>query len=168
MIRKAIQFSVTAVALSFLVSGVALAQGSTTGNLSVTSTVVDNCEISSTSAVAFGNYDPAVANASSNKDGTGTITLTCTQGAVAVIALDDGANADVGQRRMTDGTDHLQYNLYQDSARTTVWGDGADAKTADPAPSTDPVAHTVYGRVPGGQDVPAGSYTDTVGITVNF
>ena len=59
--------------------------------------------------------------------------------------------------------------MYKDSARTAVWGDAGGALySAGAAPSKAPRAFTVYGRVPAGQDVPAGSYSDTIVATVNF
>jgi spore coat protein U-like protein len=143
--------------------------GSATANLSVTATVVANCTISTT-AVAFPAYDPIVANASTNDDGTGTVTITCTRGTSATIGLGLGANVSGSQMRMKDaGTDYLNYALYQDSGRGTVWGNSGGALLSPvAAPDKNPRSFTVYGRIPAAQDVPAGSYTDTVVATVNF
>lgn len=140
-----------------------------TSSLQVSATVANTCSIS-TSAVAFGTYDPLVANASAPLDQTGSVTITCTKGLDATIGLNLGSNASGSTRRMTDGaSDYLTYELYKDSGRTAVWGNsGADLNDPGPAPSKAPRAITIYGRVAGGQDVPAGSYTDTVTATVNF
>lgn len=139
-----------------------------TANLSVTATVIANCSIS-TSAVAFGNYDPASAHSASPLDGTGTVTITCTKGSGPTIGLDVGSNASGSTRRMTDGSEYLSYELYQNSGRTTVWGSSGGA-IYDPgtAPSSAARALTVYGRVAAGQDVTVGSYSDTVVATVTF
>jgi spore coat protein U-like protein len=70
---------------------------------------------------------------------------------------------------MTDGADFLTYELYQDSNRTTVWGNsGAGLLSPAAAPSKAARNFTVYGRVTANQDVAAGSYSDTVLATVNF
>ena len=45
-----------------------------TANLTVSATVTNNCTVS-TSALAFGSYDPVVGNASANLDGTGTVSV---------------------------------------------------------------------------------------------
>lgn len=143
-----------------------------TDNLSVTATVIDNCTVSS-AAVDFGDYDPADTNAAAAKDGTGTVTVTCTSGTAATITLNQGANPDSGStdaaplRCLTDGTNCLRYDLYQDSSRTTVWGNSAatDLEVTGTGASD---ARTVYGRILGGQNVPAGSYSDTVQVTVSF
>ena len=143
--------------------------GSATANLQVTAAVSANCTIT-TATVAFPAYDPIIANASANDDGTGTVTIACTKGTVATIGLGLGANALVSQRRMKDaGTDYLNYALYLDSARTTIWGTTSpNLLTPVAAPDKTPRAFTVYGRIPSAQDVPAGSYSDTVVATVNF
>jgi len=141
-----------------------------TANLQVTATVGANCTIS-TATVAFGAYDPIVANASSNLDGLGRVTVTCTKGTPATIALGPGANASGSQRNMkrTSGADLLAYGLYQDSARSRAWGNsGAGLFSAGAAPSKDARNFDVFGRIPSGQDVSAGDYNDTVVATVNF
>jgi len=66
-------------------------------------------------------------------------------------------------------TDYLTYELYQETGRTTVWGTtGTALLSIGAAPSKAARTFTVYGRIPSGQDLPAGSYTDTVQATVNF
>ncbi len=139
-----------------------------TANLTVSATVTKNCTVS-TSALAFGSYDPVVANASADLDGTGGVTVACTRGATASIALGSGSNASGAARRMGDGSGNfLTYELYSDSGRATAWNSGAGALTLTAAPSRAARDFTVYGRIGGNQDVPAGSYGDTVVATVNF
>jgi spore coat protein U-like protein len=142
--------------------------GSATTSLSVNATVTNNCTISS-SPLAFGAYDPVVAQASTALDGTGGVTITCTKGAAATIGLDLGSNASGSARRMASGSERLAYELYQESGRSTVWGNsGAALFTPPAAPSKAPRTFTVYGRIAAGQDVAAGNYSDTVVATVNF
>ena len=140
-----------------------------TANLSVTATVTNNCTISTT-AVAFGSYDPVVAHASTNLDGTGTVVVTCTKGAVTTVALGLGSNVTGSTRRLKDpGTNYLTYELYRDAGRVTVWGTAGGALLSPgAAPSKVARTFTVYGRVAANQDIPAGAYTDTVVATVNF
>jgi len=159
---------------SFLIlmgAGPALA-GSATSNFTVTAAVANNCTISST-AIGFGDYDPIVANASTPLDVAGTVVITCTKGAATTIGLNTGnnaANASGTTRAMKSGSDYLSYEIYQEAARTTVWGNsGTGLFTPPAAPSKNPRTFQTYGRVPAAQDVPAGaSYTDTVTATVNF
>lgn len=160
-----------AIALTSAVIGTlapAASAATATASLTVSATVTKNCTVS-TSALAFGSYDPVVANASANLDGTGTVTVACTRGATASIAVGSGSSATGGTRRMTDGAgNYLVYELYSDSGRSTVWNTGAGALELTPAPSRAARDFTVYGRVAGNQDVPAGTYGDTVVATVNF
>ncbi|HZZ84590.1 MAG TPA: spore coat U domain-containing protein [Anaeromyxobacteraceae bacterium] len=142
--------------------------GANSSSFSVTATVAQNCTIT-TSPLAFGSYDPIVANAAAAQslDATTSLSVACTKGASAVtIALDAGTSTN---RTMKDtaSTGTLSYQLYSDSARSSVW----DATTTVSYAPTSKVAtpFTVYGRVPGGQDAPVGSgYADTVKATVNF
>jgi spore coat protein U-like protein len=158
-----------AIAIVALAAGGSGDAASSSATLAVTATVAANCTVS-TSPLAFGGYDPLVAHASASLDATGTISVACTKGAASTIGLSLGSNTSGGTRRMTDGSsNYLTYEMYQDSARATVWGNsGAALLTPAAAPSKTPRSFTVYGRIPGNQDVPAGSYTDTVTATVNF
>jgi len=139
-----------------------------TANLTVSATVTNNCTVS-TNALAFGSYDPVVANAAANLDGTGTLSVACTRGATAVLGLGAGSNSSGSTRRLTDGAgNYLTYELYSDSGRSNVWNTGGGTFGMTAAPSRAARDYTVYGRVQGNQDVPAGTYGDTVVATVNF
>jgi len=144
-----------------------------TSNLSVTATVTANCTIA-TAPVAFGAYDPVVANATTALSGTGTVSVTCTSGATTTVTLGQGSNptgtstAAAPARRLKDGgLDLLTYSLYSDAGHTTVWGDTAGTGLAHTGTGTL-IGLTVYGAVDPGQNVPAGSYTDTVLATITF
>jgi len=150
-------------------------------SLSVTASVSANCTIS-TSAVAFGSYDPVVANASTALNGTGSVTIACTKGSAPNITLDLGANAAASQRNMKlqpGGPDLLAYQLYQPPSTTPstactfpgsqIWGtSGAQIFTPTSPASKASRTYNVCGTVSAGQDVAVGSYQDTVTATVNF
>jgi spore coat protein U-like protein len=140
-----------------------------TANLPVQATVVANCNIDVPGSLNFGPYDPAVANAAADLDGATTIDVRCTKNSPNVwIGLDEGANDNAGQRRMTDGSEFLDYDLYQDGGRTTVWGNlVGDGLSYNPTTSSW-TSLDVYGRVPQAQDVGVGTYNDTVVATINF
>jgi spore coat protein U-like protein len=143
--------------------------GSASASLNVSASVSAVCTIS-TSAVAFGAYDPVVTNAATDLNGTGTVTVACTKGAAATIDLGNGSNLSGGSRRMASGTDFLNYSLYKDAARTLVWGTGLAGGTtyAYTSATKAATAITVYGKVPMGQDVTVGAYSDTVTATINY
>jgi spore coat protein U-like protein len=158
-----------AVALVFAAFTAPASALTATANLGVTATVTNNCTIS-TAALAFGSYDPVVANAATNLDGTGTVSVACTKGTSATVGLGLGSNASGSTRRMNDGSGNfLTYELYQDSGHVTVWGNsGGGLLSPAAAPSKATRNFSVYGQVASNQDVTAGSYSDTVVATVNF
>jgi len=72
------------------------------------------------------------------------------------------------------GANSLGYNLYTSSAHAIVWGNGFSG-TATQTLSGGVVSggmrsftRTVYGRITAGQNVFAGSYADTVTVTISF
>ncbi|MFI4909982.1 MAG: spore coat protein U domain-containing protein [Steroidobacterales bacterium] len=92
-------------------------------------------------------------NATSALDGTGTVTVTCTNGSAVAVTLNQGTNPAGGStdavpaRQMKDaGTDHLAYTPYQDSNRTTVWGNTVGTSVSDTGNGTAQ-SLTVYGAV---------------------
>jgi spore coat protein U-like protein len=158
-----------AAALSLLVGGAAFAQVTT--NLGVSADVTNNCTIAAAPTLTVGNYNVLSATALTP---TATLAVSCTTGAVATIALDPGSNGGHAAggltRAMTDGSsDYLSYELYSDSGLTTVWGNTSGTDVVENATtSTAAVDYTVYASVPANQNVPAGTYTDSVLVTVSF
>lgn len=127
-----------------------------------------SCTISATS-VNFGSYNVFTGSAT---DSTGTVTINCNGSAHnVVVSLSRGVSTTFNPRTMLKGTETLSYNLYRDAARTSIWGDGTGGTStytnANPTNNADVIV-TVYGRVPAGQDVTAGSYSDTVSAVINF
>lgn len=126
------------------------------------------CTISATS-VNFGTYN--VFNGS-DVDSTGTVTYRCNGSARNItVGLTQGASGSFSQREMQKGAEVLTYNLFRDAARTTIWGDGTSGTSVyqiGNPPNNTNVNLTVYGRVWAGQDVSAGSFSDTVTAVINF
>ena len=125
------------------------------------------CTITTTS-VAFGSYDVFSATP---VDSTGTVSFQCFINFNVTVALSRGASTTFTPRTMKKGSEALSYNLYQDAARTAIWGDGTGGTTVYSntfPPILQTVTLTIYGRIPPGQDISAGTYTDTIIATVNF
>jgi spore coat protein U-like protein len=144
-----------------------------TTNMTIEASVTANCTISS-GGLNFGPYDPIDANAATPLDQQGTVTVACTDGSGFAITLGQGANADTGStdavplRRMANGGgEFLEYGLFSDTERETLWGNDTDTDVATTGTGI-PQNFTVFGRVTQGQNVPAGTYTDTVLATVTF
>jgi spore coat protein U-like protein len=128
------------------------------------------CTITAT-AVSFGGYDPRAAGAD---DGIGSIALQCAPSVSApVVALGAGSSGAIAARTMRNGPTLLGYNIYSDAARTILWGNGASGSAITLTGGTVSggqrnFSHAIYGRIPAGQNVRAGSYGDTLVITVTF
>lgn len=120
------------------------------------------CSVSPQS-VSFGTYDPLSPSA---LDGVGNIAVSCDAATSFTISLGTGAGSYSG-RVMTSGANQLGYNLYTDITRLTVWGDGTGSTSTVSTISTGG-DFAVYGRMPAGQNVPAGSYADTIVVTVTY
>lgn len=126
-----------------------------------------NCTFQLVLGVNFGNYDVF---GSVNDDSTGLISIRCTGNPNPwILLLSKGANsATFTPRNMVNAGTLLNYNLYTDAARTTVWGDGTGGTVTVSGSGNGTSLHFVYGRIPPGQDARAGLNTDTVVVTVNF
>lgn len=139
------------------------------------------CTASNTT-VNFGSYDVI---SGSPVDGVGSFTVTCVSNNANnatvnyIVKLPSPATAR--QLAPPSGSDRLIYELYVDSARTQVWGDGtggtftiSGSLAVKKNTSATSGTHTYYARVsPGGQDVsaaspgpPPTSYTQTLTVTV--
>ncbi|HEY3123291.1 MAG TPA: spore coat U domain-containing protein [Thermoanaerobaculia bacterium] len=159
-------------ALLVLAAAPALA-GSATSDFTVSATVLTNCTIS-TVGIVFGNYDPT---SSTPLDGTGSVVVTCTAGTSGKILMSQGANpatgsTDAAPLRQTAGSvltsERLRYDLYQNSGRSTSWGNTTATGEAFTASTILPVTVTIYGRIPINQGAQANVYNDTVTATVTF
>jgi spore coat protein U-like protein len=158
---------ITAVAVAAGTGVSAQAAGSATSDLSVSTNVAANCLISTT-ALAFGTYDPVGTNKSADltSNSSGAVKVTCTTGSTATVALDNGLYYGTTTRRMKDSsTNYLSYELYSDSVGGTKWD---STNTVDVTEDGSEKTLTVYGSVAKDQNVPVGTYNDTVVATVTF
>jgi len=128
------------------------------------------------SNLVFGGYDvfsPA------SLDTSATVIVTCSrdggpQNTNVTIAIGRGTHGgSTSSRKMKmngGGGDLLGYNLFRDAGRTAVWGEtGLDAFTqtlAVPNNFSAQLTATIFGRIPAGQDVSMGTYSDSVVVTV--
>ena len=170
MMRRLALASALFVAVGSAAPSMAVAD-SNTSNLQISSTVSNNCTIS-TAALSFGTYNPGTGTSV-----TGTVTTNCTVDAIAFITLSQGSypatgsSNEVPSRRLKNGgsDNYLNYNLYKDNGKTMIWANSASNGNALAifGYGTDE-SISVYGVIPAGQSVPSGSYTDTVTATVTY
>jgi spore coat protein U-like protein len=126
------------------------------------------CTLSSTT-ISFGTYDVFQAGPT---DSTGTITYRCDNKDRNVrITISAGSSGTFTSRMLRNSAETMAYNLFLNAGFTQVWGDGTGGTTAyflHNPPNKKDVAVTVYSRIPGGQDVPVGNYSDTVVVTLEY
>jgi spore coat protein U-like protein len=128
------------------------------------------CTVSA-NGVSFGAYDVFV---SAPLDSTGTVTVTCDQAPPVDVMIAIGPSGTSGgfvprQMRSVSLPDRLNYNLFTNAGRSTVWGDGAPGTSTvflKNVKKNRPEVTTIYGRVPPGQNVSVGGYTDALTVTI--
>jgi spore coat protein U-like protein len=131
-----------------------------------------SCTVAAT-GITFPAY---VSPGGGNADSTGNSAVTCTGLGLLVsytVTLSTGHGTFPSRSLVFATTNILTYNMYTDTGRTIIWGDGStgtstvsDSYLLSLGSTTR--NYTVYGRVPGGQIKPAGTYTDIVTMTVTF
>ena len=148
-----------------LIGGVAYA-ATATSTFTVDVTIQAQCLINSASNLSFGTRGVLIANV----DQTSTIVVQCTDTTTYDIGLDagTGAGASVATRKLTGGGATINYRLYSDAGRTTVWGNTVATDTVSATGNGAAQSYTVYGRIPA-QTTPApNAYSDTITITVTY
>lgn len=131
----------------------------------------DTCTVSAT-GIIFGNYDVF---SSIPNDSTGTITMSCDEIQPNVV-ISIGASSHSGvfnprQMKHFSRPDRLNYSIYTSPGASTVWGNGTQGtSTVSPMLKRTHAPETImlYGRIPAGQDISAGFYSDVLTVTVTW
>ena len=119
------------------------AQQSASTTFQVTTRVNAVCEITA-SNLDFGVYS---AQGGSPLQGTTLLRATCTPNTTYHVGLDQGQSpgATVNQRKMASGANALNYQLYSDAARNTIWGNTTGTDTVTGVGTGLAQDHTVFG-----------------------
>ena len=152
--------------LCLLQFGSASFASTTTSTFTTQVAIVASCTINSASTLNFGSQGVLIANV----DQTSTVQVQCTNTTPYNVGLDagTGTGATVAVRKMTSGANTVNYSLYSDSGRTTVWGNTVGTDTVAATGNGASQSYTVYGRVTA-QTTPApATYSDTVTVTVTY
>ncbi len=122
--------------------------------------------------LSFGPYD---AFACTDSCTSGALTVHCSMSPAPTVRVRSAPSAVSGtfnprRMRQAGGQETLAYNLYVDPAGTQVWGDGSGGTLTlnENVQAGRPWRVTIYARIPPGQDVTPGTYTDTLSITIDF
>ncbi|PIJ48481.1 hypothetical protein BL250_15145 [Erwinia sp. OLTSP20] len=148
------------------------------GQITVNADVAASCEVATSGSTTplTGNFGKLTFDTSSWMSGKpiasapDNLTITCTAGNAPVVKIDQGENYDPDAKswRMKNKADGmLDYKLFSDAALATEITPNVDINTK----KANPFALTLYGQmqaIPAGKDIPAGSYNDTLNMTISW
>jgi len=140
------------------------AQQTATTTFRVTTNVQAVCTVTAND-LDFGNYTQQ-----SGTNSTTQLRAICSPQTTYNIGLNPGTSpgASVNQRKMVAGANSLNYQLYSDSARTTIWGETPGTDTVTGVGTGLAQDHTVFGAIPATQNIPSGAYADTITVRIFY
>ncbi|MFT4020359.1 MAG: spore coat protein U domain-containing protein [Acinetobacter sp.] len=132
-------------------------------NFVVQASYENSCILASAQDLDFGS----VIDLSRNITTSTQISLTCPVNTSYSIRIDGGVNSQNGIRRMSNGTDYINYELYQNAAMTDVWGINTDISQGGGNGSVQ--SYPIYGKIPvQSSKVSSGAYSDTVTVYLTY
>lgn len=168
MLRNSLQLAIAGTLAMTTVTAVAAPSPATT-TLNVSANVASNCLVTA-APLDFTDYD-----ASGTVDGSADLSVRCSNATLYTIKLGGGTNGNVARRLLKSGSNVLEYNLFTNAARGTIWGETTGTNTVGGTGrgmSINKVnTHTVFGTIANSdanQDAPVGLYTDSVAVTVEY
>lgn len=116
------------------------------------------------------NFGNSVGLLTSAVPATTSLGVQCSNTTPYNVGLDAGQNSggNINARKMVLGANSIGYQLYRDATRTLVWGDTVGTNTVAGTGTGNTQNLTVYGTVPVQTTPPAGTYNDTIVVTVTY
>ena len=141
-----------------------------TSNASTLSTLPALLTIDTSCTVVANPLDFGTVTDLTGHAASSNLSVTCTLDGPYTVALDGGSvSGDVNDRHMLRGSgpETIDYQLYQDSGHTQIWGDTPGSVVAGVGTGG---AHSipVFGFVPAQGAKPSGAYQDVITVTVTF
>jgi spore coat protein U-like protein len=135
-------------------------------SFTASATIDQNCSISATN-LNFGTISSFL----NPVDASSTLSVTCSATLPYTVSLSGGLTnaSDPTQRKMkSSSNDVLTYGLYRDALRALPWGSTTSINTFSGTGTASTQILNVYGRVSSGQNVPPGTFSDTISATVTY
>ena len=138
-----------------------------TANLSVSATVAGTVEITLPPASL-----PSV-DSSAGASAANSFSVSLPAGLSVAVRAGQGLNPDASStgaapaRRMAGNGAFLMYQIYQNATLTIPWGETTGAAITLPGTGSA-ISVNFYIRVLPGQNVPPGTYTDTITLTLEY
>lgn len=150
------------------VAGTAQAD-SKNASFTVSATVAKAC------AIGAANMNMGTWSGSGDLTGSSNVTVKCSNGTSYTVNLDAGASSTFGSRNLVNGADLLAYNLYRNSGRTEIWGDGSSGNynvtgTGTGMADAQNLAIPVFAKILEADLLAAkpGTYSNTITATVVY
>jgi len=164
------KYLVSPVAAGILLAVAGAAQAdSKNASFTVTATVAKAC------AISAANMNMGTWTGTGDLTGASSITVKCSTGTGYLVNLDTGASSTYASRKLVNGTDLLSYNLYSDSGRSEIWGDGSPGTsnvdgTGSGMADAQNRAIPVYAKILEADLLAAkpGTYSNTITATVTY
>jgi spore coat protein U-like protein len=126
----------------------------------------------SATALNFGNYTPASASYASAtvRVECGLLGIDLLPGFTLSLTAQNGGGNPAARTMERSGVP-LAYNVYTTSGYGAVWGDGSNGSVTQSYGallSLGGITYTAWGRLPAGQYVAAGAYSDWITVTVSY
>lgn len=123
------------------------------------------CEVTAND-LNFGTYSQQTGT-----NGTTQLRAVCSPQTTYNIGLNEGTGGGTiqgGRQMAAPGGQRLNYQLYSNSARTTIWGNTTGTDTVTGVGTGLAQDHTVFGAIPATQTIPAGNYADTITVRIYY
>lgn len=136
-----------------------------------TTIVAGSAKINSTCTVSVLPIDFGTIKSNSQNQQSTILTSTCTKGTTFSIALSSGNSSDFSNRYMnlSDNSDQLKYNIYFDAFYNNIIGDGNNnTVTINDTGTGSDQNYTLFGKIPTGQYVSPGNYSDLITATLSY
>jgi spore coat protein U-like protein len=141
------------------------------------------CTVAS-STLTLNAYDVLAGTATSTPTGSITVSCTNTNNSAVTVNYTLALTSTPATRSLTSGANTLTYNLYTDSGTTVIWGNAGTGCTAGsntnsgnficgsfsvPKNSSAQQTKNYYAKIPGGSDVPTGTYSENnIAVTLTY
>lgn len=126
----------------------------------------ERCAILGANDLSFGARDNLAAAVPSQT----TLSITCPNGTPWQVGLNNGQNFTGTTRRMRHSTANawISYGLFQNTARTTAWGNTIGTNTLGGTGNGSTQTLTIYGQTPAQPVSAPGTYQDTITVTLTY
>lgn len=139
--------------------------GEATGQMHVSVTILASCQFTVDDAtLAFGSVEQSAGSATAQTN----LGVRCSARQPYAIGFDYGQNAQGAQRRMSDGSNGVAYQLYADASHRTPLGPIGSTGAVRGVGNGNEQVVPVYGKLDVASDTPPGVYNDTVRLTVTW